>query len=89
MFFVLLIWWPTSGKLHMKLYSRLVRNWRNLKRWKNWRKNQFYWDKLQKNQREIGGLLINLGDGLVLPGDEDWQEPTTGSDDFAYVKSRV
>ncbi|DAC55549.1 MAG TPA: hypothetical protein HA359_00490 [Candidatus Poseidoniaceae archaeon] len=89
MFFVLLIWWPTSGKLHMKLYSRLVRNWRNLKRWKNWRKNQFYWDKLQKNQREIGGLLINLGDGLVLPGDEDWQEPTTGSDDFTYVKSRV
>ena len=89
MFFVLLIWWPTSGKLHMKLYSRLVRNWRNLQRWKNWRKNQLYWDGLQKNQREIGGLLINLGDGLVLPGDEDWQEPKTGSDDFAYVKSRV
>ncbi len=89
MFFTLLIWWPISGKLHMKLYSRLVRNWRNLKRWKNWRKNQLHWQELQSRQREIGGLLIRLGDGLILPGDDDWSEPFTGDDDFHNVKTRV
>ena len=89
MFFVLMFWWPTSGKLHMKLYSRLVWNWRNLKRWKNWRKNQQYWKELHTRQRNIGAMLIDLGDGLVLPGDEEWRDPITGSDDYNYVKSRV
>ena len=89
MFFVLMFWWPTSGKLHMKLYSRLVRNWRNLKRWKNWRKNELYWETLQIKQREIGSMLIDLGDELILPGDDEWQEPLTGSDDFNHVKSRA
>ena len=89
MFFVLMFWWPTSGKLHMKLYSRLVWNWRNLKRWKNWRKNQQYWKELHTRQRNIGAMLIDLGDGLVLPGDEEWQDPITGSEDYNYVKSRV
>ena len=88
MFFVLMFWWPTSGKLHMKLYSRLVWNWRNLKRWKNWRRNQQYWKELHTRQRNIGAMLIDLGDGLVLPGDEEWQDPITGSDDYNYVKSR-
>ena len=84
-----MFWWPTSGKLHMKLYSRLVWNWRNLKRWKNWRKNQQYWKELHTRQRNIGAMLIDLGDGLVLPGDEEWHDPITGSDDYNYVKSRV
>ena len=34
-------------------------------------------------------MLIDLGDGLVLPGDEEWRDPITGSDDYNYVKSRV
>ena len=53
-----------------------------MKRWKNWRKNELHWQELQSRQREIGGLLIKLGDGLTLPGDEDWSEPFTGDDDF-------
>lgn len=88
MFFVLMLWWPTSGKLHMKLYSRLVWNWRNLKRWKNWRRNQQYWNELHIRQRNIGAMLIDLGDGLILPGDKEWQDPTTGSDDYISVKLR-
>ena len=88
LFFILLIWWPISGRLHMKLYSRLVRNWRNLKRWKNWRKNESQWQELQLRQRSIGGMLIELGDGLVLPGDDDWLEPFTGNDDYHNVKTR-
>jgi hypothetical protein len=88
MFFILLVWWPISGKMHMNLYSRLVRSWRSLKRWKNWRQNELDWDRLQKRQREIGGMLIGLGDSLVLPGDPEWQEPKTGDDDFKHVALR-
>ena len=88
MFIVLMIWWPVSGKLHMNLYSRLVRSKRSLTRWSNWRKNQHDWDRLQKQQREIGGLLIKLGDSLILPGDLEWSEPKTGEDDFKHVSLR-
>ena len=48
-----------------------------------------HWHQLQTRQREIGGLLIKLGDGLILPGDDDWSEPFTGDDDYQNVKSRV
>lgn len=88
MFLILLVWWPISGKMHMNLYSRLVRSWRSLKRWKNWRQNELDWDSLQKRQREIGGMLTGLGDTLVLPGDPEWQEPRTGDDDFKHVTLR-
>ena len=46
-------------------------------------------EELHTRQRNIGAMLIDLGDGLVLPGDEEWQDPITGSDDYNYVKSRV
>ena len=88
MFIILLIWWPVSGKMHLNLYSRLVRSWLALKRWGNWRKNKLDWDRLQKQQREIGGLLVTLGDSLILPGDPEWQDPLTGEDDFKHVSLR-
>jgi hypothetical protein len=59
-----------------------------LKRWKNWRQNELDWDRLQKRQREIGGMLVGLGNSLVLPGDPEWQEPQTGDDDFKHVTMR-
>ena len=89
MFFILMIWWPLSGKLHLKLYSKLVRSRRSLNRWKRWRLNQLDWDGLQKRQREIGGLLVSLGDSLNLPGDPDWTEPETGQEDFKHVSLRT
>jgi len=88
MFTILLIWWPVSGKMHLNLYSRLVRSWLSLKRWGNWRKNKLDWDRLQKQQREIGGLLVTLGDSLILPGDPEWQDPLTAEDDFKHVSLR-
>ena len=87
-FLVLMIWWPISGKLHMNLYSRLVANWRNLTRWRRWRKSDHDWIKLSERQSNIGIQLIEFGDALVLPGDHEWVAPKTGNDDYISVKPR-
>jgi hypothetical protein len=88
-FLILLIWWPISGKMHLKLYARLVQSWRMLKRWRIWRDDKHDWESLQQRQMSIGHQLISLGDSLVLPGDPDWVEPNTGSDDILSVKYRT
>lgn len=88
-FLILLIWWPISGKMHLKLYARLVQSWRMLKRWRMWRNDKHDWSSLQQRQDSIGEQLINLGDSLILPGDPDWVEPNTGSDDILSVKYRT
>ena len=72
----------------MKLYAHLVRSHRSLKRWSRWSDDEIEWDLLQQNQRSIAQQLIQLGDGLVLPGDPDWTEPLTGMDDFTSVSYR-
>lgn len=87
-FLIFLVWWPISGKMHLKLYSKLVQSWRMLKRWKIWRDDKHDWNSLQQKQNSIGEQLISLGDSLVLPGDPDWVEPNTGSDDILSVKYR-
>ena len=87
-FLILLVWWPISGKMHLKLYSKLVQSWRMLKRWQRWRDNKLDWQSLQARQQNIGGQLISLGDSLVLPGDPDWVEPKTGTDDNLSVQYR-
>ena len=87
-FLVLMIWWPISGKLHMNLYSRLVANWRNLTRWRRWRKSDHDWIRLSERQSNIGMQLIEFGDALVLPGDHEWVAPKTGNDDYTSVKPR-
>ena len=88
-FLILLVWWPISGKMHLKLYARLVQSWRMLKRWRMWRNDKHDWSTLQQRQDSIGEQLINLGDSLILPGDPDWVEPNTGSDDILSVKYRT
>ena len=87
-FLILLVWWPISGKMHLKLYSKLVQSWRMLKRWQRWRDNKLDWQSLQGRQQNIGGQLISLGDSLVLPVDPDWVEPKTGTDDNLSVQYR-
>ena len=74
--------------MHLKLYSKLVQSWRMLKRWQRWRDNKLDWQSLQGRQQNIGGQLISLGDSLVLPGDPDWVEPKTGTDDNLSVQYR-
>ena len=54
-----------------------------------WRDDKHDWGSLQQRQKSIGEKLISLGDSLVLPGDPDWVEPNTGSDDILSVKYRT
>ncbi len=88
-FLVFLFWWPVSAKLHLKLYARLVRGSRNLQRWKVWKDDSKDWDLLVEEQRRLANELVGLGAGLVLPGDEDWEDPPSGHDDVAAVRRRT
>ena len=87
-FLILFIWWPNSAKLHMKLYARLVIKTRQIRRWKAWKVDEHNWDELVRNQRQLAGRLVGLGEGLILPGDEDWVNPPVGKDDVVSVKMR-
>ena len=46
-------------------------------------------DNLCKMQQELAADLVRIGDGLILPGDEDWIEPIAGKDDFTAVGLRA
>jgi hypothetical protein len=37
----------------------------------------------------LANELVSLGAGLVLPGDEDWQDPPSGQDDVSAVRRRT
>lgn len=87
-FAVFMVWWPVSAKLHLKLYARLVRGWRNLQRWEIWKDDTNEWDALVREQRRLANELVELGAGLVLPGDEDWLDPPSGKDDVSAVQRR-
>ena len=56
--------------------------------WAKWRNPSFDWDALCSTQRKLASDLVQIGDGLVLPGDEDWMEPKPGEDDHTTVKLR-
>lgn len=87
-FTVFLLWWPISARIHLKLYARLVRGWRDVKRWNIWKDEETDWSSLVERQRELAARLVETGSGLVLPGDEDWVDPPTGMDDSSVVKLR-
>jgi len=88
-FIILFLWWPTSAKLHLRLYGRLVVKSRQLRRWKVWKDDQHNWDELVHRQRHLAGRLVGLGEGLILPGDEDWIDPPAGKDDVCSVTKRT
>jgi len=88
-FILLFFWWPTSAKLHLRLYARLVIQSRQLRRWKVWKDDEYKWDELVHRQRLLAGRLVGLGEGLILPGDEDWIDPPAGKDDVGSVTKRI
>lgn len=88
-FLLFMIWWPMSARLHLKLYARLVRSSRDLKRWKIWKDEDTNWDELVKVQRELASRLVETGAGLILPGDADWNDPPSGKDDVESVQVRA
>ena len=86
----LMIWWmPTAGRLQVKLYSKGKSSWRRMRLWAKWRNPSFDWDILCKIQQELAADLVRIGNGLILPGDEDWIEPIAGKDDFTAVGLRA
>ena len=56
--------------------------------WAKWRNQSFNWVELCKSQQKLASDLVNIGDGLVLPGDNDWVEPSAGLDDISAVNLR-
>ena len=87
-FVLFFLWWPTSAKLHLRLYARLVVKSRQLQRWKAWKDDEHNWDELVQRQRLLAGRLVGLGGDLILPGDADWVDPPAGKDDVESVKKR-
>ena len=53
-----------------------------------WRNPAFDWDKLCDEQRRLASDLVKIGDNLILPGDDDWVEPSPGMEDFTSVSQR-
>jgi len=43
------------------------------------------WDKICNDQKNLAKELTDIGDGLILPGDENWKNPEPGQDDFEMV----
>ena len=86
--FVLLLWWPISARLHLKLYGRLCKSWRNLRLWFRLRSGQVQWETLISSHNILAQEMASIGDGLVLPGDSDWIDPPSGKDDWEMVKIR-
>jgi hypothetical protein len=49
------------------------------------RRGEIPWDELADEQKGLAETLNEIGQGLVLPADEDWIEPPTGKDDCESV----
>ena len=85
---ILLFWWPVSARLHLKLYQRLSKSWKNLRLWFKLRSGQIEWDSLIHAHQALAMEMASIGNGLILPGDPDWQEPPAGKDDWEMVQFR-
>ncbi len=85
----LMLWWmPTAGKLQMKLYSKGKSSWRRMRLWSKWRDSSLDWDELCTTQQKLASDLVQIGDGLILPGDLDWKSPAPGEEDYTSVAQR-
>ena len=78
--------------IELPLQSRLLMDlliaWRRMRLWVMWRNPAFDWDKLCDEQSRLAFDLVKIGDNLVLPGDDDWIEPSPGMEDFTSVSQR-
>jgi hypothetical protein len=72
----------------MRLFAKVIVNYRTLKRWQSWRDEEVGWDQLVATQRGLASKLVGVGEGLILPGDDDWEDPPAGQDDVMSVRLR-
>lgn len=87
-FVFFMLFWPLTARAHLNLYARLVRSTRRFVQWRAWNDTTKNWDELISNQQTLATQLVKLGAGLVLPGDPDWVDPPSGSDDVVMVRRR-
>jgi len=85
---LVLFWWPISARLHLKLFARASRSWRALRLNIKLRSGTIDWQNLLDVHNALAQELASIGDGLVLPGDEDWIEPKAGNEDWQAVRTR-
>jgi hypothetical protein len=85
---LVLFWWPISARLHLKLFARASRSWRALRLNLKLRSGTIDWQNLLDVHNALAQELASIGDGLVLPGDEDWIEPKAGNEDWQAVRTR-
>ena len=85
---LVLFWWPISARLHLKLFARASRSWRALRLNIKLRSGTIDWQNLLDVHNTLAQELASIGDGLVLPGDEDWIEPKAGNEDWQAVRTR-
>ena len=85
---LVLLWWPLSARLHLKLYARATRSWRALRLGIRLRSGEVEWDQLLETHSSLAQELATIGSGLVLPGDPDWVDPKPGVDDWQVVGVR-
>ena len=76
------------ARLHLKLYQRLSKSWKNLRLWFKLRSGQIEWESLIQAHQALAMEMASIGNGLILPGDPDWQEPPAGKDDWEMVQFR-
>ena len=88
MAFIVLLWWPLSARLHLKLYARASRSWRALRLGFKLRSGDVDWESLLNTHASLAQELATIGAGLVLPGDPDWVDPEPGVDDWQVVRPR-
>jgi 1-acyl-sn-glycerol-3-phosphate acyltransferase len=87
-FVFFMLFWPSTARAHLNLYARLVRSTRRFVQWRAWSDTTKDWDELITNQQRLAARLVQLGAELVLPGDDDWIDPPSGSDDVVMVRRR-
>jgi hypothetical protein len=85
---LVLFWWPLSARLHLKLYARASRSWRALRLGIKLRSGAIDWDGLLATHSTLARQMAKIGDGLVLPGDEDWLNPEPGVEDWQVTRHR-
>ena len=85
---IVLLWWPLSARLHLKLYARASRSWRALRLGFKLRSGAIDWEGLLETHAYLAQELVMIGNGLVLPGDPDWVNPKPGVDDWEVVRTR-
>ncbi|HIF05063.1 MAG TPA: hypothetical protein EYQ80_06700 [Candidatus Poseidoniales archaeon] len=86
---MLMLAFPLAARKHIQLYLRTVQSWRTVRRWFRLRDDGVPWAELREKQMALAQLLLEVGDSLILPGDAEWSDPSTGLEDWQVVRRRT